>query len=48
MCMCMARVGVGGEGELVVDERIGFGFYQSCRNRGSVGRVSVLWLRWCG
>ena len=26
-------------------ERIGFGFYQSCRNRGSVGHVSVL--RWC-
>ena len=26
-------------------ERIGF--YQSCGNRGSVGRVSVFWLRWC-
>ena len=31
-----------------VDERIGFGLYQSCGNRGSVGRVSVFWLRWCG
>ena len=29
-------------GGVVVDERIGFGFYQSCRNKGSVGRVSVL------
>ena len=29
-----------------VDERIGFGLYQSCGNRGSVGRVSVFWLRW--
>ena len=38
MCMCLARGGVGGE----VDERIGFGLYQSCGNRGSVGRVSVL------
>ena len=26
-----------------VDERTGFGLYQSCGNRGSVGRVSVLW-----
>ena len=31
-----------------MDKRIGFGLYQSCENRGSVGRVSVLWLRWCG
>ena len=31
-----------------MDERIGFGLYQSCVNRGSVGRVSVFWLRWCG
>ena len=29
-----------------VDEKIGFGLYQSCGNRGSVGRVSVFWLRW--
>ena len=26
-----------------MDERIGFGLYQSCENRGSVGRVSVFW-----
>ena len=25
-----------------MNERIGFGLYQSCGNRGSVGRVSVL------
>ena len=31
MCMCLARGGV--------DERIGFGLYQSCGNMGSVGRV---------
>ena len=30
-----------------MDERIGFGHYQSCGDRGSVGRVSVFWLRWC-
>ena len=39
MCMCLARGGV--------DERIGFGLYQSCGDRGSVGHVSVFWLRWC-
>ena len=38
--MCLAPGGVG--------ERIGFGLYQSCGNRGSVGRVSVFWLQWCG
>ena len=27
---------------------IRFGPNQSCGNRGSVGRVSVFWLRWCG
>ena len=27
-------------------ERIGFGLYQSRRNRGKVGYVSVFWLRW--
>ena len=43
MCMCLARVERG-----VVNERIGFGLYQSCGNRGSVGRGSVFWLRWCG
>ena len=31
-----------------MDERIGFGFYQSCVNMGSVGRMSVFLLRWCG
>ena len=30
-----------------MDEIIGFGLYQSCGDRGSVGRVSVFWLRWC-
>ena len=24
-----------------------FGFYQSCGNRGSGGRVPVFWLQWC-
>ena len=28
-----------------VDERIGFGLYQSCGNMGSVGRL--FWLWWC-
>ena len=31
-----------------MDEKIGLGLYQSFGNRGSVGRVSVFWLRWCG
>ena len=30
-----------------MDKRIGFGLYQSCGDRGSVGRVSVFWLLWC-
>ena len=30
-----------------MDKRIGFGLYQSCRDRGSVGHVSVFWLRLC-
>ena len=29
-----------------MDDRIGFGLYQPCGNRGIVGRV--FWLRWCG
>ena len=29
-------------------ERIGFGLYQSCGDRGSVGHVSVFWLRGWG
>ena len=40
--MCMSRDGVGGVG----GEWMGFGLYQSWRNRGKVG--SVFWLRWCG
>ena len=29
----------------LADERIGFRLYQSCRNRGSVGRVGcVVWV----
>ena len=35
MCMSLARGGMGAEW----DERIGFGLYQSCENRGCVGRV---------
>ena len=31
-----------------MDERIGFRLYQSCVSKGSVGRVSVFELRWCG
>ena len=30
-----------------MDERIEFGLYQLCGDRGSVGHVSVFWLRWC-
>ena len=30
-----------------MDEIIGFGLYQSCGNKGSVGCVSVFVLRWC-
>ena len=39
MCMCWTRAGVGAEGR--VNERIGFGLYQSCWKRGCVGRVCV-------
>ena len=38
--MCLDQGGVG--------EWIGFWLYQSCGNKGSVGRVSVFGLRWCG
>ena len=31
-----------------MDEKIGFGLYQSCGNIVSVGRVSVFGLWWCG
>ena len=37
MCMCLARGSVGVEG----GEGIGYGLYQSCGKRGSVGRVCV-------
>ena len=30
-----------------VDDIIGFGIYQSCKNMRRVGRVSVFGLRWC-
>ena len=47
MCMCLARGGVGGEGGEWMRE-LGLGLYQSSGDRGSVGHVSVFWLRWCG
>ena len=54
MCMCLARGGVGRERSEWM-RRLGLGFtnhvgiwlYQSCRNKWSVGRVSVFGLRWC-
>ena len=30
-----------------MDNRIGFGIYQSCGNKGNLGRASVFGLRWC-
>ena len=39
--MCLVRGGMGREGVEWI------GFYQSCGDRRSVGRVSVFWLRWC-
>ena len=47
MCMCLARGLRWWRGGLV-DDRIGFGLCQFCRNRWGVGRVSVFGLRWCG
>ena len=41
------RRGERGEWMRRLDEKIGCGLYQSCGNRGSVGRVSVFGLRWC-
>ena len=38
----------GGEWMRGLGLGLGLGFTQSCGNRGSVGRVSVFWLRWCG
>ena len=45
MCMCLARLQEWRRG---VDEKIGFGLYESYGNRRSVGRVSVFGLLWCG
>ena len=46
MCMCLAQGGVGGEGGECM-RGLGLMFDQSCGNMGSVGRVSVFYLRWC-
>ena len=46
MDMCLVRAAWVERGW--VDERIGLGLYQSCGNMGSVRRVSVFSLRWCG
>ena len=45
--MCVFGSGRRGWRRGLLDERIGFGLYKSCQNRGSVGRVSVFGLRWC-
>ena len=42
MCMCLAWAAWEESG--LTDERIGFGLYQSCGNRGSVGRVYLFWV----
>ena len=42
-CVCLARGGVVGEGGEWMRE-LGL----VCGDRGSVGHVSVFWLRWCG
>ena len=47
MCMCLARGGVGGEGGEWMRE-LGLGFTNPLGTGGSVGHVSVFWLRWCG
>ena len=50
MCTCLARGGVGGEGGEWMRE-LGLGFTNLgtiSGDRGSVGHVSVFWLRWCG
>ena len=46
MCMCLARGGVGGEGGEWMRE-LGLGFTNPLGTWGSVGHVSVFWLRWC-
>ena len=43
MCMCLARGGVGGEGGEWM-RKLGLGFTNPVRDRGSVGHVSVFWL----
>ena len=46
MCMCLAQSGVGGErGEWM--RELGLGFTNPVGTGGSVGHVSVFWLRWC-
>ena len=47
MCMCLARGGVGWRGGEWMRE-LGLGFTNPVGTGGSVGRVSVFWLRWCG
>ena len=44
MCMCLARGGVGGEGGEWM-RKLGLGFTNPL-GQGSVGHVSVFWLRW--
>ena len=46
MCMCLARCYVGGEGLSGRENWVWA--LPSCGDRGSVGHVSVFWLRWCG
>ena len=41
-CVTCVRVWLGA---VWVDEIIGFGLYQSSGDRGSIGHVSVFWLR---
>ena len=40
ICMCLGRGSVGGEGA----ERIGFGLYQSCGNRGECWTRVCVWV----
>ena len=46
LCMCLARGGVGGEGEWI--RGLGLGFTNPVGTGGVFGRVSVFGLRWCG
>ena len=45
VCVWLGAVWVENGGEWM--RELGFGLYQSCGDRGSVGYVSVFWLRWC-